>query len=236
MAEDVAGKFKEAGIVPDVLDKAPTEKLEVLFPGKPAVNLGDTFHTLDVRHAPKVSYPGKEGHYYSLIMIDPDNLSRENPCQAEWIQWMVLNIPYDAISAGMMSRHLVGYMIPGPQPRTGLHRFVFLLFEHHMRKLNQPSIKSRAKFKVREFMAKHKLSKQLKLNKMPAANVGNAGDMYEFETLETTDKAIFRVTEHTGQKQTIDGSRFVADTFADKFGSFSSSEHRSSRSSLHSIH
>ncbi|KRX39958.1 OV-16 antigen [Trichinella murrelli] len=158
MAEDVAGKFKEAGIVPDVLDKAPTEKLEVLFPGKPAVNLGDTFHTLDVRHAPKVSYPGKEGHYYSLIMIDPDNLSRENPCQAEWIQWMVLNIPYDAISAGMMSRHLVGYMIPGPQPRTGLHRFVFLLFEHHMRKLNQPSIKSRAKFKVREFMAKHKLS------------------------------------------------------------------------------
>ncbi|KRZ59547.1 OV-16 antigen, partial [Trichinella nativa] len=196
MAEDVAGKFKEAGIVPDVLDKAPTEKLEVLFPGKPAVNLGDTFHTLDVRHAPKVSYPGKEGHYYSLIMIDPDNLSRENPCQAEWIQWMVLNIPYDAISAGMMSRHLVGYMIPGPQPRTGksLHRFVFLLFEHHMRKLNQPSIKSRAKFKVREFMAKHKLSKQLKLNKMPAANVGNAGDMYEFETLETTDKAIFRVS------------------------------------------
>ncbi|KRY83554.1 OV-16 antigen [Trichinella pseudospiralis] len=158
MAEDVAGKFKEAGIVPDVLDKAPTEKLEVLFPGKPAVSLGDIFHTLDVRHAPKVSYPGKEGHYYSLIMIDPDNLSRENPCQAEWIQWMVLNIPYDAISAGMMSRHLVGYMIPGPQPRTGLHRFVFLLFEHHMRKLNQPSIKSRAKFKVREFMAKHKLS------------------------------------------------------------------------------
>ncbi|KRX39951.1 hypothetical protein T03_12126 [Trichinella britovi] len=63
-------------------------------------------------------------------------------------------------------------------------------------------------------------------------------------------------SEHTDQKQTIDGSRFVADTFADtereidnrlkrhaivviprpKFGSFSSSEHRSSRSSLHSIH
>ncbi|KFD59004.1 hypothetical protein M513_00167 [Trichuris suis] len=203
MTEEVGGKFQEAGIVPDVIDSPPPAKLEVTYSGKPTVNPGDEMHTLDVRHAPRICYPGREGHYYSLLMIDPDNLSRENPCQAEWIQWIVLNIPHDAIAAGMMSKHLVGYMVPGPQPRTGdktfrclrcsvykssyattvagLHRFTFLLFEHAGRKLNQPAIKSRAKFKTREFMAKHKLGKEqshIAMSKHPNLGPPVAGNYF----------------------------------------------------------
>ncbi|VDO98918.1 unnamed protein product [Soboliphyme baturini] len=157
MSDDIAAKFTEAEIVPDVLSTAPTKKLTINYPGKPEIEAGSTMHVLDVRHAPKVTYPGTEGSYYTLIMIDPDNLSRTNPSQREWLNWIVINIPADAIAEGMMSRHLVGYMGPSPQPRTGLHRVVFLLFEHVKRKLNQPAIKARSKFSVKAFMEKHEL-------------------------------------------------------------------------------
>lgn len=55
------------------------------------------------------------------------------------------------------------YGSPAPQPRTDLHRYVILLFEHQGRRLTVPTIKQRAKFSVKQFMEKHNLGKVIPL-------------------------------------------------------------------------
>jgi phosphatidylethanolamine-binding protein (PEBP) family uncharacterized protein len=56
-------------------------------------------------------------------MIDPDNLSRKNPSVAEWLHWLVVNIPASDILQGINGgQHQQPYGSPAPQPRTGDHR------------------------------------------------------------------------------------------------------------------
>ena len=40
-----------------------------------------------------MSFPTTAGQYYSLLMIDPDNYSREKPTYRQFIHWFVINIP-----------------------------------------------------------------------------------------------------------------------------------------------
>ena len=42
---------------------------------------------------PTVSFPTTAGQYYSLLMIDPDNFSRDKPTFRQFIHWFVINIP-----------------------------------------------------------------------------------------------------------------------------------------------
>jgi large subunit ribosomal protein L35 len=41
-----------------------------------------------------VEYPAASaGNLYTLLMVDPDAPSRENPVKRSWLHWMVVNIP-----------------------------------------------------------------------------------------------------------------------------------------------
>lgn len=51
----------------------------------------------------------------------------------------------------------MAYGSPAPQPRTDLHRYIILLYEHQGRRIQVPKINSRAKFSVKQFVEKHKL-------------------------------------------------------------------------------
>jgi len=77
-------------------------------------------------------------------MVDPDAPSRTQPQFREWPvldhkkftifvlifanrrHWLVSNIPGNKISSGTV---ISSYMGSGPPKGTGLHRYIFLLFE-----------------------------------------------------------------------------------------------------------
>lgn len=52
-------------------------------------------------------------------MVDPDAPSRWNPTNAEWLHWLVVNIPNGQVEKG---NEWVRYQGPAPPPKTGPHR------------------------------------------------------------------------------------------------------------------
>ncbi|KIH60783.1 hypothetical protein ANCDUO_08953 [Ancylostoma duodenale] len=70
-------------------------------------------------------------HSPTKNFTDPDNLSRKNPSVAEWLHWLVVNIPASNVIEGINGgQHQMPYGSPAPQPRTDLHRYVILMWEH----------------------------------------------------------------------------------------------------------
>lgn len=54
-------------------------------------------------------------------------------------------------------QHQMAYGSPAPGPRTDLHRYVILMWEHAGRRISVPKPSSRAKFNVKQFIEKNKL-------------------------------------------------------------------------------
>jgi|Dee2metaT_26_FD_contig_21_7422327_length_665_multi_5_in_0_out_0_1 phosphatidylethanolamine-binding protein (PEBP) family uncharacterized protein len=74
--------------------------------------------------APSVSFAGaKAGMKYCLICTDPDAPSRAEPLFREFIHWVVSDVLSEKAET------IVNYLGPGPPCNSGLHRYVFLLFE-----------------------------------------------------------------------------------------------------------
>ena len=83
--------------------------------------------------APTVNYKLKkespndqeETIYYTLIMTDPDTPSRIKHDLREFVHWVIVNIPNDAVNNGT---ELLSYLGPVPPYKSGLHRYVFSLY------------------------------------------------------------------------------------------------------------
>ena len=69
---------------------------------------------------PKIEYNAKPDALYTLIMHDPDAFV------GNYLHWMVVNIHGNDINSG---DQLLKYKGPAPPKGTGIHRYVFLLFE-----------------------------------------------------------------------------------------------------------
>jgi len=154
---DLAAKFSQAGLVPNVIPAPPQHQLNVTF--YKVLQPGDKLHSLDVRPCPKIEFTGevKDEDYFTLLMIDADYPRRDKPNDAEFMHWMIPNIKADPMRKGKATgeQALVGYMPPTPVANSGEHRLVILLFQHPKKKISQPSIQDRKKFSVKEFMQKH---------------------------------------------------------------------------------
>lgn len=73
--------------------------------------------------APAISYgAAKEGVKYCMIMTDPDAPSREKPLFRNFCHWV------QADCLGSPSE-ILAYVGPGPPCNSGLHRYVFCLYE-----------------------------------------------------------------------------------------------------------
>ncbi|XP_075223327.1 protein D2-like isoform X2 [Lycorma delicatula] len=119
-------KLQEA-VVPDVLDAVGSDvaKLLVKFSNGEA-NLGNELTPADTKETPEVDWTPESDKFYTLSMTDPDALSRQNPIYREWQHWLVVNIPGNNVKEGQT---LADYIGPGPPKGTGLHRYIFLLYE-----------------------------------------------------------------------------------------------------------
>ncbi|PSN44282.1 OV-16 antigen [Blattella germanica] len=98
--------MEDAGVIPDVIDKAPAQELQQIK------SLNSWFIVIGYNGSFHVSYP--------------DVPSRDEPEYREFNHWLVGNILGDKINNGEVLTEYVG---AGPLNGTGLHRYVFVVFK-----------------------------------------------------------------------------------------------------------
>uniref|UniRef100_A0A2K5Z2B2 Phosphatidylethanolamine-binding protein 1 n=1 Tax=Mandrillus leucophaeus TaxID=9568 RepID=A0A2K5Z2B2_MANLE len=135
------------------VDEQPQHPLHVTYAGAALDELGKVLTPTQVKNRPtSIWWDGIDsGKRYALVLTDPDAPSRKDPKYREWHHFLVVNIKGSDISSGTVLSDYVG---SGPPKGTGLHYYVWLVYEQarHNRSGNQ-----RDKFKVASFHKKYQL-------------------------------------------------------------------------------
>ncbi|CAH0387482.1 unnamed protein product [Bemisia tabaci] len=160
----VKSAFEKAGIVPNIIPKAPLRELKVKWVDT-VISFGNKIKPNITRLAPTfVRWPIDEAnHLHTLIMIDPDVPSRQDPWKGEWQHWIVVNIPWGRIWAG---EELTEYRGIKECHGLDIHRYIFLMYHQpnneHIH-FTEPRLKlppydmERSHFSARKFAMKYKL-------------------------------------------------------------------------------
>lgn len=146
--------YTKSKVVPEVVDQFDTQGLlSIEYGPTELVTLGNTLSVEGTQKIPKIQLtlksPTQDGKIESigendkfiLVMTDPDAPSYTEKKWSEYLHWLVtdLKLPHSTNSNGepeishfidvSEGRELVPYMGPGPPPKTGKHRYVFLLYK-----------------------------------------------------------------------------------------------------------
>ncbi|XP_058812164.1 protein D2-like [Topomyia yanbarensis] len=160
MTSEFVRDFKSHKIVPDVIPVPPSSLLQVNYPGDQTVNLGNILMPKQVKDIPEVQWTAEPNTYYVLCMTDPDAPSRTTPKFREWHHWLVVNIPGTDLERGEILSEYIG---AAPPKKTGLHRYVFLVYQQDGRlsfnepRLSNRSSQGRGKFSIQKFSEKYQL-------------------------------------------------------------------------------
>ncbi|KYN19652.1 Phosphatidylethanolamine-binding protein like protein F40A3.3 [Trachymyrmex cornetzi] len=167
---DVESEFKKAKIEPDIIDKAPIEKIEVKY-GKKVVDFGTELTPTEAHEIPEIHYKHEGGVLYTLVMTDPD-APRRGGYNREFRHWLVGNIPEENIAKGEILAEYVG---PAPPKNTGKHRYVFLIYKQNQgaitfdeRRLSTWDGSQRKRFSIKKFAEKYNLEGPIAGNFMVA--------------------------------------------------------------------
>ncbi|CAI6347945.1 unnamed protein product [Macrosiphum euphorbiae] len=142
-------------IVPDVIPIAPKEMLQVYYPSGLKAELGYELTPTQVKDQPSVRWNAEPYSFYTLCLTDPDAGKLK-----EFHHWLVGNIPGADVSVGETLTAYVGSATP---PKTGLHRYVFLVYKQPSKLVfDEPHISNRTaenrfKFSIHNFSKKYKL-------------------------------------------------------------------------------
>ncbi|KAI5967174.1 TFS1 [Candida margitis] len=146
--------FTKNKIVPDVVDDFETQGLlSIEYGPTELVTLGNTLPVSGTQEPPKIQLTlnsptedGKiesinEGDKFILVLTDPDAPSNTDHKWSEYLHWLVTDIelPHLKTESGepeishfidaSQGKEVFKYEGPGPPPKTGKHRYVFLLFK-----------------------------------------------------------------------------------------------------------
>ncbi|KAL8871150.1 MAG: hypothetical protein Q9174_002961, partial [Haloplaca sp. 1 TL-2023] len=134
-------------------DFEPLYSLNITYSHEHVVGLGNKIKPSAVSHPPDLytnPMPTLRGNEtWAFVLTDPDALSRENPSKAEMCHWIVtftidtdedlpvIHLPMNLELPGDLAKHpntadvtpveLMTYYPPAPPPKTGYHRYVFVL-------------------------------------------------------------------------------------------------------------
>ncbi|CAH0713926.1 unnamed protein product, partial [Brenthis ino] len=156
----VAKSFESNAVVPDVVPKAPSDRISVVYPSGVEVNEGNELTPTQVKDVPLVQWEAQPDAYYVLAMTDPDAPSRQEPKFREWHHWLVGNIQGNSVATGDT---LSAYIGSGPPPGTGLHRYVYLVYKQPGKlsfdepRLTNTSGDNRGGFSIAKFAKKYNL-------------------------------------------------------------------------------
>ncbi|XP_074062037.1 phosphatidylethanolamine-binding protein 1 [Macrotis lagotis] len=144
------------------VDEKPQQPLSVKYQDSEIHELGQVLTPTQVKGRP-VSIGWQDcdpSKLYTLVLTDPDAPSRKDPKFREWHHFLVVNMKGNDISSGNVLSDYVG---SGPPKGTGLHRYVWLVYEQKgPLKCDEPVLSNRSgdhrgKFKVASFRSKYKL-------------------------------------------------------------------------------
>ncbi|RZC39023.1 PBP domain containing protein [Asbolus verrucosus] len=153
-------------IVPNILPEVPSAKITIIYPDDKRVELGQELTPHDVKSQPSVKWDSDPDKFYTLLMIDPDAPSRKYPFVGEFNHWLVGNIKECDLSTADIIAEYKGSF---PPKYTGLHRYIFLVFEQKDKltfeeKVAKDSRLQRMRFSVKKFMKKYEFEKVLAWN------------------------------------------------------------------------
>ncbi|KAH8276782.1 hypothetical protein KR026_000654 [Drosophila bipectinata] len=154
-------------IVPDVVDAVPAGIVQVSYGECNVVCRGNELTPTQVKDTPTVQWCAPEGDsLYTLLMVDPDAPTRQDPKFREILHWAVVNIKGNDIATGFP---LAAYIGSGPPEGTGLHRYIFLVYRQGNKIEEGQTIPNnvragRLNFSARQFAAKHGLGEPIAAN------------------------------------------------------------------------
>uniref|UniRef100_A0A2K5IS33 Phosphatidylethanolamine-binding protein 1 n=1 Tax=Colobus angolensis palliatus TaxID=336983 RepID=A0A2K5IS33_COLAP len=109
------------------VDEQTQHPLHVTYAGAAVDELGKVLTPTQVNRPTSISWDGNDsGKLYTLVLTDPDAPSRKDPKYREWHHFLVVNIKGSDISSGTVLSDYVG---SGPPKGTGLHHYVWLVYE-----------------------------------------------------------------------------------------------------------
>ncbi|XP_061563975.1 39S ribosomal protein L38, mitochondrial [Cololabis saira] len=88
------------------------------------VHYGNRLTPTEAASNPQIGFEAEEGSLWTVLLTSPDEHLLDNG--AEYIHWLVGNVPGGAVPAG---EELCHYLPPFPARGTGFHRYVFILFK-----------------------------------------------------------------------------------------------------------
>ncbi|KAE9538666.1 hypothetical protein AGLY_005765 [Aphis glycines] len=153
---NVEQAMKKQLIVPDVIPVAPKEMLQVYYPSGLKAELGNELTPTQVKDQPLVKWNAEPYSFYTLCLTDPD----AGPKLKEFHHWLIGNILGGDVNMGETLTAYVGSATP---PKTGLHRYVLLVYKQPSKLVfDEPHIsnrtaKNRFKFSIHAFSKKYKL-------------------------------------------------------------------------------
>ncbi|XP_055907095.1 protein D2-like [Eupeodes corollae] len=148
-------KMQESGIVPEVIDVAPDEILQVTYPSGVKVDQGNNLTPTQVKDQPSLLWDADENSLYTILMTDPDVPEKIK----EAMHWLVVNIPGNKLSKGQCVMEYAG---SGPPLGSGKHRYIFLVFKQTNEiktnvYVSNTKIEGRFKLKTRDLIKEYNL-------------------------------------------------------------------------------
>ncbi|XP_069070584.1 phosphatidylethanolamine-binding protein 1-like [Pleurodeles waltl] len=140
------------------VDEKPMHPLRVRYGSVEVDHLGKELTPTQVKEKPTVfDWPGADkSKLYTVIFTDPDVPSRKDPKLREWQHYLIINMKGNDLSSGCQS----DYVGSGPVEGTGLHRYVWLVYQQdgpmtcEEPVLSNRSLEHRAKFSTSSFRKK----------------------------------------------------------------------------------
>uniref|UniRef100_A0A2K5C2P1 Phosphatidylethanolamine-binding protein 1 n=1 Tax=Aotus nancymaae TaxID=37293 RepID=A0A2K5C2P1_AOTNA len=148
------------------VDEQPQHPLHVTYGGAAVDELGKVLTPTQVKNRPtSISWDGLDsGKLYTLVLTDPDAPSRKDPKYSPiFLLQQNGNLIFLVVNMKGWHKYLSDYVGSGPPKGTGLHRYVWLVYEQDRPlKCDEPILSNRSgdhrgKFKVASFRKKYKL-------------------------------------------------------------------------------
>uniref|UniRef100_A0A669PG76 Phosphatidylethanolamine-binding protein 1 n=1 Tax=Phasianus colchicus TaxID=9054 RepID=A0A669PG76_PHACC len=126
------------------VEQRPAHPLRVKYGSVEIDELGKVLTPTQVQHRPtSIEWDGCDPHkLYTLVLTDPDAPSRKDPKFREWHHFLVTNMKGNDVGSGTVLSDYVG---SGPPKGTGLHRYVWLVYEQPKQlACNEPILSNRS--------------------------------------------------------------------------------------------
>jgi phosphatidylethanolamine-binding protein (PEBP) family uncharacterized protein len=148
-------------------EKCSDPPLSVKYDGTYEVSCGAPLEIADTEKQPIVTWNEvSQDAGYTLMMVDPDAPSPENPTLADYRHWLVVNIQGRYLVDGMLyGEVLTNYMGPSPPQGSGYHRYFLYLFKQPNESMHFDAVPaSRSQFNPEEFANKYNLGEPVAVN------------------------------------------------------------------------